>query len=232
MLKNQKIKTAVVTGATGGLGKLLIQNLQEIGIKCICIDKVGNPGQDFYLCDMTNQSELENTINKIVSSTKSIDFLFNLSGIGIYKNIEELGINEWNDSIAINLTAPFILSKGLLPLLEKSEKPIVVNFGSGMGVSPTGGRIAYCSSKFGLRGLSLSLSQEFANKKTKFIHLTLGSIMTNFGTGGMELRKKLASEGKNYLDPNEVIRKVIDITKSENPKPEYVIYPKGYISAN
>lgn len=232
MPKNMDSKVAVVTGATGGIGKIIIKQLKALGVKCISIDMQGTPSSDFLLCDMTKQADIKRVIVKISSKYKSIDLLFNLSGIGIYKNIEDLSVKEWNNSIAINLTAPYILTKGLLPLLKKSDNPIVVSFGSGMGVSPTAGRIAYCSSKFGLRGLSLTLSKEFKDKKVKFVHLTLGSIMTNFGSGGMELRKKLASEGKNYLNPNEVVRKVIDITKTQNPKPEYEIYPEGYMTGN
>lgn len=232
MSKSIKGKIAVVTGANGGIGKIIIKQLKAIGVKCVCIDILGTPSSDFLLCDMTKQADIKSVVNKISSKFESIDLLFNLSGIGIYKNIEDLSIKEWNNSIAINLTAPYILTKGLLPLLKKSNSPIVVSFGSGMGVSPTAGRIAYCSSKFGLRGLSLTLSKEFKDKKVKFVHLTLGSIMTNFGTGGIELRKKLSQNGKKYLDPNKVVEKIIGIINSTKPNPEYVIYPKGYMTGN
>jgi len=232
MLKENKGKTAIVTGANGGMGKVLIKRLEDEGFRCIRVDKDGIPSENFIPCDFTKQEDVENLVKTISERFEMIDLLVNVAGIGIYKNIEDLTLKEWNDSITINLTSPFILTRGLLPLLKRSGNGKVVSFGSGMGVEPTAGRTAYCSSKFALRGLSLSLSKEFKDDKVNVVHLTLGSIMTNFGTGGLELRKKLEKEGKNYLDPNEVVEKIIDIVKSGEPEPEYVIYPEGYASTS
>lgn len=230
MLEARRKKIAIVTGANGGIGRVLVKWLEKGGVRCICVDKEGIPSDDFLLCDLSQQNEVQNLIDIISSKFEVIDLLFNVAGIGIYKKIEDLTVKEWNDSLTINLSAPYILLKGLLPLLKKSSSPIVVNFGSGMGVEPTAERIAYCASKFGLRGLSLSLSKEFRNEDVKIVLLTLGSIMTNFGTGGLELRKKLAENGKKYLMPDGVVKKVIEIINSPRVKPEYVIYPQGYLS--
>jgi len=232
MLEARRKKIAIVTGANGGIGRVLIKWLEKGGVRCICVDKEGIPSDNFLLCDLSQQTEVQNLIKIISSKFEVVDLLFNVAGIGIYKKIEDLTVKEWNDSLAINLSAPYILLKGLLPLLKKSNNPLVVNFGSGMGVEPTAERIAYCTSKFGLRGLSLSLSKEFRNEDVKIVLLTLGSIMTNFGTGGLGLRKRLAENGKKYLMPDEVVKKVIEIINSPTVKPEYVMYPQGYLSGS
>jgi len=104
-----------------------------------------------------------------------------------------------------------------------------LNFGSGMGKIPTAERVAYCTSKFGLRGLSLSLTKEFRKENIDISLLTLGSCMTNFGTGGIVFRKEQQQNGKKYLTPEEVTKKVISITTSDKKKREYVLYPEGYI---
>lgn len=223
-------KIAVVTGANGGIGKELIVELEKSGIRCICIDKENTENQDSLACDFSKEEELYKLVKIITSKFHKIDFLFNVAGIGIYKPIEDLSSAEWNNSLTVNLTAPFILSKELLPLLNRASDPLIVNFGSGMGLTPSPGRIAYCSSKFGLRGLSLSLSKEFENKNVHVVLLTLGSVMTNFGTGGIEHRKRLAENGKKYLTPSDVVKKVFEIINSSKKKPEYFIYPQGYLS--
>jgi short-subunit dehydrogenase len=236
---NLKGKIAVVTGAGGGLGRLLVKELDKEGVICVLVEKERSlfeglmdllDGKDhtFFECDFANESEVELLVDKISSNFNKIDFLFNLAGIGIYKNIDELTIDEWKQSVSVNLTAPFILVKGLLPSLIQSKGALVVNFGSGMGIIPTAGRVAYCSSKFGLRGMSLTLSKELENKNVDFCLMTLGSIMTNFGTGGLAIRKQFEKEGKKYLGPIEVVNKVMEITKSEERKEEYVVYPEGY----
>lgn len=232
-------KTAVITGAGGGLGSLLVKQLDKEGVKCILVEKEKNlfgelmdllEGKDhiFFECDFGNDSDVESLVDKISLETRNVDMLFNLAGVGIYKNIGDLTIEEWKKSVSINLTAPFILTKGLLPFLIQSSGALVVNFGSGMGVIPTAGRVAYCASKFGLRGMSLALSKEFEDKNIDFCLMTLGSIMTDFGTGGLDIRKKFEKQGKKYLDPFEVIKKVLEIVKSEKRNEEYVIYPEGY----
>lgn len=246
---NLKDKIAVITGAGGGLGNLLVKELDKEGVTCILIEKEISlfdelkdllEGKDhtFFECDFTNDGEVELLIGKLASKLDKVDLLFNLAGIGVYKELNELSVEEWKTSLSINLTAPFILIKGLLPQLVKSGDSLVVNFGSGMGVIPTSGRVAYCASKFGLRGLSLTLSKEFENeqqfdhKNIDFCLMSLGSIMTDFGTGGLAFRKQLEINGKKYLDPAEVIKKVIEITKSENREEEYVMYPEGYEQEN
>lgn len=236
---NLKGKIAVVTGAGGGLGSLLVRELDKEGVTCVLVERekslftgllelLEGKNHIFFESDFTNEKDVELLVDKISSNLDKVDLLFNLAGIGIYKDFSNLSIDDWKKSLSINLTAPFILTKGLIPLLKNSGDSIVVNFGSGMGVIPTAGRAAYCTSKFGLRGLSLTLSKEFKNKKIDFCLMTLGSIMTNFGTGGLEARKKFELEGKKYLDPSVVIKKVIEICKSDKRDEEYVVYPEGY----
>ena len=223
---NLKGKIAVVTGAGGGIGSVLVKKLEEEGVTCILVEKDGS--DTHFECDLSKPEEVERLGRQIASNYQEIDLLYNIAGIGIYKKIEDLSLQEWQDSLAINLTSIFILTKELLPLLRKSNKAMVLNFGSGMGVNPLGGKIAYCSSKFGLRGLTLSLAKEFKGRNIDFVLLTLGSVMTNFGTGGIERRQELEKKGKKYLQPQEVVAKVIEITRADQRQPEYTLFPLGY----
>lgn len=233
------MKTAVITGAGGDMGSELVRVLEKSGVTCILIDREkdllgelihlldGNKHY-FYKVDFTNTKEVHKVIDDITSKHKKIDYLFNVAGVGIYKKLENLTLSEWRASLDINLNSVFMFSKGLLPLLKKSKKAMVLSFGSGMGVYPKANRVAYCSSKFALRGLSLTLSKEFEGRGVDFVLLTLGSVMTDFGTGGLIYRKKLNNDGKKYLSVDEVIKKVMDITNSTKRLPEYPLYPEGY----
>lgn len=236
-----KGKIAVVTGAGGGIGSEIVRGLKKEGARTVLIEKEksllegimdildGDEGFIFE-CDFSKSEEVEKLSREISGKFPKIDFLFNVAGIGIYKEIGDLSIEDWQRSVDINLTAPLIMIKRLLPSLENSGDSVVVNIGSGKGIIPTAGQVPYCSTKFGLRGMSLSLSKEFKNKNIDFVLMTLGSVMTNFGTGGIAQRKKLQEEGKKYLDPKDVAQKIIDIVKSEDREPEYKIYPEGYES--
>jgi len=213
-------KIAIVTGANGSIGSNLIKELELQGVKCIKVDKEGEVD---YKCDFSRVEDIYPTAVKIMTEQSHIDYLFNIAGVGIYVPINDLQVSRFVESININLVAPFIFTKCLLISMDSSS--MILNIGSGMGVKPTAERIAYCTSKFGLRGFSLSLAKEREN----VCLLTLGSVMDNFGTGGMEKRLELEKEGKSYLSIPTVIKKIMDIVNQSTPRDEeYILYPEGY----
>lgn len=219
-----KEKIAVVTGANGAIGSALVKKLIECGVKCISIDL-----EHEYSCDFSNPQDVIKLAETLKAKFPNIDYLYNIAGIGIYKNIEDLSVEEWETAFAINVTAPFIFSKYLSSNMRSSENPMIFNIGSGMGVISAADRSSYCSSKFALRGLSLSLHKELKPKNIDVCLFTLGSIMTPFGTGGIDKRKELERLGKKYLTVEEVTEKIIAITKSTNREEEYTMYPEGYM---
>jgi short-subunit dehydrogenase len=228
-------KTILVTGADGGIGSTLIAKLLEEGAVLILIthrkiattlpDKCKN-----YACDLSNKEELSKLIGRIKTDFPKIDVLVNIAGIGIYKSIEEATVEEWETSFAINVTAPFVLMKNLLPLLS-NPGTIVLNIGSGAGVIPMKNRSLYCSTKFALRGLSLSLAEEFKEREPSFCLITLGSTLTPFGTGEaltLEQKKERNKAGSAYFTPEWVSNKLIEILKAEKRENEIVLYPADY----
>lgn len=94
MKKIEKTKIAVITGANGSIGKTLVERLRKDEIRCICVDKEDQENDDFFLCDLSEQRQIMNLLDTLVSKFEKIDFLFNIAGIGIYKNIEDLTISE------------------------------------------------------------------------------------------------------------------------------------------
>lgn len=240
---NLKGKTAVITGAGGGIGSALVKELKREGVRLVLVEKdlnllehlgdiLDGPEHKRYESDLSKSEHVVEIAEKIISEVGQIDLLYNIAGIGIYKTISELELDEWEKSYAINVDAPFILTKKLLPLLEKSQDSLVFTVGSGMGVTATGGRIAYCSTKFALRGMSLTLSREYEGKKPGFCLLTLGSVMTPFGTGGLKKRKELEGGGKKYLTSDEVAKKIVEVSKDDQREDEVVFYPNGYDKEN
>ncbi|KKQ91842.1 MAG: hypothetical protein UT17_C0004G0190 [Candidatus Woesebacteria bacterium GW2011_GWB1_39_10] len=239
----QNGKIAIVTGAGGGIGSALVKKLMENGVFCIMVDMHESPNSNlagiidqnkgaYFSVDLTDISGIDKFYDDISVKYDKIDFLFNVAGIGIYKKIGDLTIEDWNHSIDLNLTAPFYLTKKLIYLLQKSDTPVVFNIGSGMGVFPMAGRSAYCASKFGLRGLTLSLANEFKNDRIKFQLLTLGSVMTGFGAGGIDSRLGLQKTGKQYLTPESVSERILEATMDRNSPTEIKFYPEGYREEN
>ena len=232
-------KVVLITGATGGIGYELCKAFNEKGAKIIAVartqeklDKIAgelNNPQNIYLqCDFTKNEDLVNVTEKIASSVDKIDVLINAAGVGVYKSLEEVEIAEWEESMAINVNAPFFLMKKLLPLLKKSEKSVVINIGSGMGKIPTACRSVYCSTKYALRGLTLSLASEFNNSNVHFMHIALGSTLTEFGPMSLEEKKAENLDGKSYFTPEWVAKKFIHIVENDEIQEEIEIYPTDY----
>jgi len=161
-------------------------------------------------------------IAKIKSDYGQIDILINAAGIGTYKNLTELTLDDWDYSIALNLTAPFVLIKELLP------KSLVLTIGSGAGVIPMRGRSGYCASKFGLRGLMLSLAEEYKDQDPKFCLITLGSTLTNFGPLTLDQKLEKHKNGDAYFTTEWVANKLIEIIENDNREVEYVLYPGDF----
>lgn len=231
-----KNKTVLITGASKGMGNSVAKKLAQEGASLILVarneenlkDLVKNLGggkHRYYACDLSDFEQVTALAEKISNDFEKINVLINGAGIGVYKPIEEVTFDEWRKSFSIGLDAPYFLTQKLLPLMSKSEKSMVINIGSGMGVIPAPGRSVYCSLKFGLRGMTLSLAEEFKRTKIQFVLLTLGSVLTGFGPKTIDEKK---SEGKAYLTPEWVAERISEIIKEDGKAVEYTFYPSDY----
>jgi 3-oxoacyl-[acyl-carrier protein] reductase len=196
---------------------VLEKELSNFGVK---IDK--------FTCDVTSPDSIEKLAREINKKHKSIDFLFHLAGIGVYKKLPDVTYEEWKASMDINVTSVFYISKQLVPLLERSDKAYVVASGSGMGKVALSGRSPYCASKFALRGLMQSLAKEYKKTNIHFVHLTLGSVLTSFGPLSLSEKKRKHAQGKGYLDPTWLARHLVVRLENETLEPETPIYPRHY----
>lgn len=223
-----KNRITVVVGASGGMGSEIVKALKKEGVVVVEVSRTSQK----YPCDLKNQDSIKKVTQQIIDDFGRVDILFNAAGIGVYTTLEESTLEGWNDSLSVNVTAPFLFSKYLLPALEKSEGAFVFLFGSGMGKFAHGNRIPYCTSKFALRGLSLSLTEEFKSTKIKFCLLTLGSVLTEFGPMTLEEKKEENLQGKAYLTPIWIAEKVVETLKKDLVEDEMEWYPTGYKEEN
>jgi len=234
-----KDKIAVITGATGGIGKELCKVLASKGARVVAIARteeklndlkkeISGEGHLFFPCDFTKTDEIEGLVSKISSSLEKVDILVNAAGVGVYKTIDEVELKEWTDSLAINATAPFFLTKMLLPHLKKSDKAVIINIGSGMGKIPTACRSVYCATKYALRGMTLSLAAEFKGTNVNFVHIALGSTLTEFGPLTLKEKEEENLKGKAYFTPEWVAKKFVEILEKEQFEDEIELYPSDY----
>jgi meso-butanediol dehydrogenase / (S,S)-butanediol dehydrogenase / diacetyl reductase len=99
--------------------------------------------------------------NRLASEAGEIDVLVNCAGIFREQFLEHATVREWRDTIEVNVTAPWRLSRALLPVLRR-RRGVIVNVGSDAAVLGYAGCVAYCASKGALVGLTRALATELA----------------------------------------------------------------------
>lgn len=148
-------RRAIITGATGGLGKFFADTLAELGADLILVDL---PSSDFqtlskslikdwgvnvesHPCDLEVQSQRTDLIEKLMSSGLGLNILVNNAALvgtsdlpGWNVPFEDQSIDTWRRAMEVNLTAVFDLSRGLAPLLKSSKNGSIVNIASIYGI--------------------------------------------------------------------------------------------------
>lgn len=217
-------KVALVTGSSRGIGKVIVKDLakkgyyvvinyikekeeanklkeeleKEYGIKAICIK-----------ADVSNENEVKDMVINIINEFGKIDVLVNNAGIAIDKEFEDRTVEDWKQTLNVNLIGPFIVSKYVGKEMLKSKSGKIINISSTNGIDsffPTS--IDYDASKAGLINLTHNLAIQFA----PYINVNCvapGWVNTDMNR---ELPKELIEEETNkiykkrFAEPSEVAK--------------------------
>ena len=170
-----KNRTAVVTGGAQGFGLDIAKRFLQSGAKVIIWDtdeemvkkamkETENLNLSSYIVDVSNLSQVEETVSKI-SHMSNIDILINNAGItGPTSNLWEYEVGDWNKVVNINLGGTFNCCKAIVPLMIKKNYGRIVNVASVAGKDGNANASAYSSGKAGAIGLTKSLGKELADK--------------------------------------------------------------------
>lgn len=241
-----KGKTVLITGASRGIGLEIAKAFASKGAKVLMVardkerlereseetnKKGGN--SKYIVCDLTKENELKE-LAKILENEK-IDVLVNNAGIGLFAPIDQLEEEGFDKLMALNVRAPFLLSKLISPKMVKQGNGHIVNICSTSGLKAYPYGTAYCASKFALRGFSEALCEELRGKGVKVTAIFPGSAETDFVGQGPRVKKmrKLLRFSK-LLDPKEVAKAVVEVVETDSNtfiKELVVVSPKqpGYI---
>ena len=153
---NFKNKVALVTGASSGIGAAIAQKLSNQGARVFAAQRSSSDYEDI-LSDLSDPKAPEEIISVIKKVTGRLDILINNAGMMTEGNVEETTLKNWNQHLAINLTAPFLLIREAMPLLREFRGSIV-NLGSVEGLGNNPRHPAYGASKSGLHGLTRAVA--------------------------------------------------------------------------
>jgi NAD(P)-dependent dehydrogenase (short-subunit alcohol dehydrogenase family) len=157
-------RTAVVTGASRGIGLAVAEELMVAGAHVVRLarslaDAASDRRTDLR-CDVTDPASLAAAADRVHAARGAADLLVLNAGAFLLKPLAETAPAEFQDQLAANLTGPFLVLHAFLPPMRAQGRGLVVMLGSVADHVPLPGNAAYVAAKHGLRGLHGALAQE------------------------------------------------------------------------
>ncbi|KAJ5155368.1 hypothetical protein N7492_008171 [Penicillium capsulatum] len=189
-------KTCLITGGGGGLGKAIATQCLEAGARVVICDineeRLQQTSQELsskgplkmIKADIANKNEVQSLFDEAVREMGKIDVLVNNAAImDQFEPVGEQSIEQYERVIAINLTAPFLLSK--LAVQNMLEQPTpngrIINIVSVAGKAGWAGGAAYTTSKHGMIGLTKSTAAYYGSKGIRCNAMMMGAMDTSIG---------------------------------------------------
>lgn len=205
-------KTAIITGASRGIGKTVSIGLAADGYRVALVarskDKLeavaGKIRKDIIIdhrldpivcpADVADHKQIKTLVSDIVKKCQRIDILFNNAGRGTTGTLE-LDVEEFDNLLSVNLKGPFSFLKYVVPVMKRQNSGYIINLASRNGKVSVAGLGAYAASKYGLVGLAEALYRELSSEGIKVTTLCPGWVNTH-----------MAVEAGNPHHPSEIIQ--------------------------
>jgi NAD(P)-dependent dehydrogenase (short-subunit alcohol dehydrogenase family) len=192
-------KTALITGASKGLGKAMSLALGQAGAKVALVardraklqgtaDELEGAGieAEIFLADVASESDVLQLERDVVSWVGKVDILINNAGVNVRKHVTDFTLDEWNSVVNTNLTGAFLLCRAFVPHMKGSAYGRILNMTSIMSHISLPGRAAYSASKAGLLGFTRALALELASEGVTVVAISPGPFATEMNAPVMD----------------------------------------------
>lgn len=202
-----KGKTAIVTGATAGIGKEIALTFAKQGAKVAVFGTSSERGQEvveaikaqggegvFIAVDISKTDAVETSVQQAVEKLGHVDILVNNAGITKDQLMLKMTEEDWDSVIDINLKSCYNTCKALMRAMLKARQGKIINISSVVGLTGNAGQVNYASSKAGMIGFTKALAQEVAKRGITVNCIAPGFIETRMTDAMNEEQRKSVLE--------------------------------------
>ena len=149
-------KVALITGGRSGIGLACANRFSQNDYQVITAQRSPAENFDSIKVDFSDPETPAQVIDEVIKQTGRLDVLVNNAGVMLEDSVNQMSLNDWNHTLAVNLTTPFLLIKNALPHLKAGSS--IINIGSIEGLGSNPKHAAYCASKAGLHALTRAVA--------------------------------------------------------------------------
>ncbi len=200
-----KIKTAIVTGASSGIGKAIAQKLAAENIQVVLVarnkDKLDSIAEELNSkhggkvialpTDVAKRDEVKRMIHKAEETFGTIDLYVNNAGLMLNAVVTEGEIDEWEQMIDVNIKGVLYGLHEVIPNMVKQKYGHIINISSVSGHEVTKRSTVYSATKFAVRAISMGLEKELAHTGVKVTNVSPGMVDTRLIGDHQSTRKPL-----------------------------------------
>ncbi len=225
LLKGQ---TAIITGASRGIGKAIALNLAEAGAEVVVnyssspekatevvalIEKLGGKAYSVQ-ANVSDESSVNKLINTVLEKSGQIDILVNNAGITKDGLLMRMKTEDWHSVINLNLSGVFLCTKAVSRAMLKRKQGRIINITSVVGLMGNAGQANYAAAKAGVIGLTKSAAKEFASRGITVNAVAPGFIKTDM-TKDLDADPILSAIPLGYFGEAEHIAGTVRFLASE-----------------
>ncbi|GAB1363315.1 SDR family oxidoreductase [Rhodobacter sp.] len=155
-------RVALVTGGRSGIGQAIARRLADEGARVFTAQRGEDAEFEAIAADFADPASVEQVVGQVIARAGRLDVLVNNAGMMQEAPVEETSLADWERTLRVNLTAPFLLIRSALPHL-RATRGAIVNIGSIEGLGSNPQHAAYCASKAGLHGLTRAVAVDHSS---------------------------------------------------------------------